>query len=282
MVSISPARRYQKAITPELLRCMATATSDNVYNNDEDHAADLIIGAYFFAMRSCEFSSVREVGRTVMIRLGGIRFFSQDFHPIPHDHPDLLELAMYVLVLFEDQKNRLKHDSRTQKKTGDPRLCPVLRFGRAVQRVRRFVVGFDEHTPLCSFHKRRRSNKFITQDFCLKFIRKICRTYGGIDRFGFHESEIGNRSIRSGAAMALFLNDHSTDKIMMLGRWKSKAFLDYIRPQVVQWTRLFSRDMISFNNFFELCSTIDTKGRRRETEIQQNRGHFDMPQTMLF
>ena len=152
-----------------------------------------------------------------MIRLGGIRFFSQDFRVIPQDHPDLLELAVYVWVLFEDQKNRLKRDSRTQKKTRDPLLCPVLRLGRAVQRVRRFVKGVDKHTPLCSFHKRGRSNKFITQDYCLKFIRMICQTYGGIDHFGFHEGEIGNRSIRSRVAMALFLNDHSTNKIMMLG-----------------------------------------------------------------
>ena len=152
-----------------------------------------------------------------MIRLGGIRFYSYDFQVIPQDHPDLIELAAFVWVLFEDQKNRLKRDSRTQRKTQDPLLCPVIRIGRAVQRVRRFVKGFDENTPLCSFHKRGRSNKFITQDYCLKFIRKICRTHGGIDHFGFHEDEIGNRSIRSGAAMALFLNDHSTDKIMILG-----------------------------------------------------------------
>ena len=161
---------------------MTSATSRNIFNNDEDHAADIIIGAYFFAVRSCEFSSVPEVGRTVMIRLGGIRFYSYDFQVIPQDHPDLIELAAFVWVLFEDQKNQFKGDSRTQRKTQDPLLCPVIRIGRAVQRVRRFVKGFDENTPLCSFNKRGRSNKFITQDYCLKFIRKICRTHGGIDR----------------------------------------------------------------------------------------------------
>lgn len=88
MVSISPARNYQKAITPEFLWCMSRGTSSNILNNDEDHAANLIIGAYFFAMQSCEFSSVPEVGRTVMIRLGGIRFFSLNFRLIPQDHPD--------------------------------------------------------------------------------------------------------------------------------------------------------------------------------------------------
>ena len=50
MVSISPAGKYQKAITPEFLWCMACATSSKIFNNHEDHAADIIIGAYFFAM----------------------------------------------------------------------------------------------------------------------------------------------------------------------------------------------------------------------------------------
>ena len=82
--------------------------------------------------------------------------------------------------------------------------------------------------------------------------------------------------------MTLFLNNHSSDKIMILGRWKSKAFLDHIWLQVVQWTRLFSNDMILFNNFFELCATIEKGGGRKETEIQQKRGHFNMPQSMFF
>jgi len=37
--------------------------------------------------------------------------------------------------------------------------------------------------------------------------------------------------------MALALQGGNSDqKIMMLGRWKSTAFLNYIRPQVLEWT----------------------------------------------
>ena len=122
--------------------------------------------------------------------------------------------------------------------------------------------------------KRHRS-KFITQEFTLNFMREVCRIYGGYSRFGFHPTEIGNKSIRSGAAMALFLTDHSSDKIMILGRWKSKAFLDYIRPQIVEWVELFSDDMISFNNFFELCSI--SSRNKNHPDPEQHRGHYDLP-----
>ena len=165
--SVSPARKYQKPITPEFLRCMACLASLAILNDPEDHATDIIIGAYFFAMRSCEFLDVPEQGRTVNIRLGGIRFYSKEFELIPHHHhPHLIELSAFVWVLFEDQKNRLKCDSRTQAKTNDPLLCPVLRLGRAVQRVRKFVVNHNADTPLCTFHKKKRRARFINQDYC--------------------------------------------------------------------------------------------------------------------
>jgi hypothetical protein len=52
--------------------------------------------------------------------------------------------------------------------------------------------------------------------------------------------------------MALFLKDHSTAKIMILGRWSSDAFLVYIRPQVLEWTNNMSRDMVSFDSFLDV------------------------------
>jgi hypothetical protein len=54
---------------------------------------------------------------------------------------------------------------------------------------------------------------------------------GASATFGFDATEIGTKSLRSGAAMALFLMDYSTAGNMILGRWSSDAFLVYIRPQ---------------------------------------------------
>ena len=102
MTSVSPGTNSQKAITPELLRCIASSTSSELRNNADDHTADLIIGAFFFAMRSCEFSKTSIPGKTIMIHLGGVKFFAEDRSPIHQDNPRLLELAVYVWILFED------------------------------------------------------------------------------------------------------------------------------------------------------------------------------------
>eukprot|EP00546_Thalassionema_frauenfeldii_P005900 CAMPEP_0178913612 /NCGR_PEP_ID=MMETSP0786-20121207/10944_1 /TAXON_ID=186022 /ORGANISM="Thalassionema frauenfeldii, Strain CCMP 1798" /LENGTH=262 /DNA_ID=CAMNT_0020586383 /DNA_START=1591 /DNA_END=2377 /DNA_ORIENTATION=- len=52
--------------------------------------------------------------------------------------------------------------------------------------------------------------------------------------------------------MALFLNDHSIAKIMILGLWSSDAFLVYIRLQVLEWANNMSCDMINFESFLEV------------------------------
>jgi hypothetical protein len=90
---------------------------------------------------------------------------------------------------------------------------------------------------------------------------------GGSATFSFEATEIGTKSLRSDAAMALFLMDYSTARIMILGRWSSDAFLVYIRPQVLEWTNNMSNDMIHNDSFFDAtdvpqADTDDPRTRR--------------------
>lgn len=77
--------------------------------------------------------------------------------------------------------------------------------------------------------------------------------------------------------MSLFLMKHLSKKIMILCRWKSRAFLDYIRPQVVQWSHQIAQDMISFETFFELCGKW--KGKEEISESQSK--HLNIPKQNL-
>jgi hypothetical protein len=87
----------------------------------------------------------------------------------------------------------------------------------------------------------------------LQLLRRTCVIYDGENKYGISESEIGTRSIRSGAAMALALQGGNSDKkIMMLGRWKSAAFLDYIRPQVLEWAGDMSSEMAKTISFLDV------------------------------
>ena len=89
MEKASPNRESQKAITPEFLRCLALLGSPNVSNYMSDHAVDLLIGAFFFAMRSCEFSYTSQPGLTKMITLDCVTFFSRRRKVVSHLDPNL-------------------------------------------------------------------------------------------------------------------------------------------------------------------------------------------------
>ena len=77
--------------------------------------------------------------------------------------------------------------------------------------------------------------------------------FGGTQEFDFSARDIGNKSLRSGAAMEMFMMNYGATRIMILGRWKSTAFLKYIRSQTLEWTDNMSQDLISFENFTNLC-----------------------------
>ena len=139
------------------------------------------------------------------------------------------------------------------KRTRDSVLCPCICLAHAVFRVLLTIPRANPNTHLCSIYINTTSG-VITNSFTKKFLRKTCLSFGGKATFGFSTSEIGNKSLRSGAAMSLFLRDHSPAKIMILGRWSSDAFLVYIRPQVLEWVKNMFGNMIQFNSFLDVTT----------------------------
>jgi hypothetical protein len=180
-------------------------------------AADLVIGAFFFAMRSCEYSKPATLGQTKCVELDGLIFRTTSNTVIDHNDADLLTKAEYVTVTFVNQKNGKKMDSRTQRRTRDRKLCPVLRYGSQVQRILHTFPSATGATTINTIAYKGKPG-LITNTYILEILPTTCSSFGGKATFGFDSHEIGNKSNRSGAAMALFINDISTAKIMILGR----------------------------------------------------------------
>ena len=277
---ISPPTEQQKAISPRFLKCLGYMGSDIIQNLARDHVIDLIIGRYFFACRICEIAKTPQPGRTRKCQLRCVIFQDRCKNLIPHGRRILG--AYYVTLLFEDQKNGELMERRTQRRTGDKSLCPVLRFGRAVLRVRIFVKDADKDTYLCALSSPEIRTDAISSEFTLKLLQRCCRI-GGKKEFGFNKTDVGNRSIRSRAAMALFLTKQHPTKIMILGRWKSLAFLKYIQAQTLEWTDNLAECMISFEHFTDLCLKPSTEPNQ-DILAQHNESNWEdqlLPRLLL-
>jgi hypothetical protein len=280
--NVDPPTRRQKAVTPRLLRKLFEASHHPAIRDAAPAVvADIVIGAFFFAMRSCEYSKPHIAGRTRCINLQGLIFRTTNNTIIDHDDPGLLTISEFITITFVNQKNGQKMDSRTQRRTGDPHLCPVIRYGTQVQRILRTVPDATGSTTINTIAIGGKSG-LITNTYILNLLRNTCYSFGGKATFGFDPHEIGNKSIRSGAAMALFINDISTAKIMILGRWSSDAFLVYIRPQVLEWTNNMSREMISVDSFFDVQMNHKTSTDDPRTRANQyNTSSFNGPTVVI-
>jgi hypothetical protein len=240
-----PKTKQQKAVPARVIRHIIT----NAVSEKERHIADLVGGAFFFACRSCEYSKVQGERKTRIIELENIEFFYKH-RRLSQDDPHL-DQADSVTITFVLQKNNTKYDSITMWASGDDALCPVKRWARLVQRLRSYP-GCSASTPVnVVFDPTQAKYTEIKSSDVVAALRSAASTIGE-DELGFKPSELGTHSIRSGAAMAMYLTQTPVYTIMLIGRWSSDAFLRYIRTQVQDFTRGISQRMIQCEEFFTI------------------------------
>ena len=210
--------------------------------------------------------SQRGERRTKLLRLRNIQFY-RGRRRMCHNDRSLLS-ADSVSVTFEFQKNDERDVTITQHCTHDATLCPVRAWAALVKR----VLGYpstNSDTPVNAFVV----NGVLKYIPATRIVDKIraSATVIGEDVLGCHPSEFGSHSIRSGAAMAMCLNDVPTYTIMLVGRWSSDAFLKYIRRQVQEFTSGVSTRMIQQRGRFLLQRaprTLDEPSRRPKDRPQ--------------
>jgi len=267
------SRKKQKALPMMVLRKMLDlATSPWTIA-----ATWLLIGAIFFAMRSCEYletSSSESNKRTKILRMRNIVFKKKQGGIIPHSSPSLTEADM-VVITFEYQKNDHRDVQVHMFKTDDPTLNPVVAWAKTVQRVWGYP-GTTEDTKVCTFMKPDGAQNSIQSNQVRDWLRTIVELIGE-DVLGFTKDDIGLHSIRSGGAMAMFLSKTSTIIIQRIGRWSSEAFLEYIREQVESFTIDVAQNMLAFEFFFNINRKSNTAATT-EVEIDNENG----PEMVLF
>jgi len=144
------------------------------------------------------------------------------------------------------QKNEQKHETIIHGQTDDPVLCPVKQWALLVNRTWSYQ-GTMENTSVCMVWRNDRREQ-ITSHQVIMSLRAACATIGST-RLGFEPDEIGTHSLRSGAAMEMYLAGVPVCTIMLIGRWSSNAFSQYIRRQVVQLSKDVAQKMLTHRSF---------------------------------
>jgi len=200
----------------------------------------LFLLGFFYAMRSCENLKVSGERRTHPLRKRNLVFI-KNHRILPHASP-LLETADALAVTFEYQKRDERDETVTQQRTDHHLLCPVKIGAKIIRRMQ--AQGATDDTFLYEYKRDSDGARgHLTGSQALTMLRDFIRTID-YESLGLHPDDIGLHSLRSSAAMAMYLNGVPVYTIMLLGRWSSDAFLRYIRKQVEEFDHDVSRRMI--------------------------------------
>ena len=239
-----PNPKQEKALPLNVLRSMFT----NAETAFDKALANMLIGASFFCMRSCEYlkGPGAKDKKTKLLCVRNFRFYLNN-KELDHHSPELAK-AETISITFEDQKNGDKFDTVNLQNSKDDILNPVIAWAETVSRIMK-SPGSTRNTPINSYLI---GKKFysITSKNAINALRSAVKKHGE-DRLGFQANEIGTHSIRSGGAMAMYLAvpQIPTYTIQLIGRWRSDAFLKYIRKQVKQFSACISESMVTNENF---------------------------------
>jgi len=202
---------------------------------------------------SCKYCIVKGERKKKLSVLRNIQFFQNNTKlPRIRQNVLLLQASSMTSITFVSQKSGVKDQTITMYRNGS-RLCPVRIWACITLRILQYPGG-PLDLPVNTFSIKNKTTLITSQDL-LEHIRATV-TLLGPDNLGFHPKEVGCHSIRSSFAMFLYLQDVCTDRIMLQDRWKSGAFLLYIRVQVAAFSKGLSSALThDSNNFF---TTPDT------------------------
>jgi hypothetical protein len=252
--NLDPAPQGQKACTPSILRKIIETEESPL----DLAVSQLLTGAFFFAMRSCEYLKVRGERRTKLLRLRNFQFFRGNCR-LNYNDPALV-LADSVAITFEFQKNDQRNEVIVHHRCSDPQLCPVRAWASILIRIISYPGTTMETTVNMYLPKAGGKLKAVVSEDACKRLRRAAASIGSA-RLGFEPHEMGTHSIRSGAAMAMYLAGVPTFTIMLIGRWSSDAFLLYIRKQVREFSRGIAPRMLLTDEYFSVASVTNDDPR---------------------
>ncbi len=244
-----PLPRPQLAVPVSLVRA-AAERAKKTGNPKTLAMSDLIIVAFFYLLRSGEYTKPRYVNRngkkikatrTVQFRIKDIGFFNNSFaiDKYTASLDDLLNATSATLRLGNQKNGRMGqciHHAAIQDLTWGPTQALARRVFHVLDN------GGDENSLLCDFKWDDGTWDCIEAADIVSHVRSTSRDMG-LHRQGIDTDLIGAHSLRAGGAMALKLKGIADTIIMKHGRWSGLTFLMYIHNQIAHLPNELSQKM---------------------------------------
>jgi len=266
MRNLDPGERQQKALPVSVYRELHRVANSSKLLLDAV-IAGLQTMAYFWCLRSCEYSDVQGERRTKLLCVRNFRFFVINNRDISQNWA-IIDTAVTVSITFEFQKKEVRNDTISHQQSGDSveqdKMCPVRATIGLITRIRSYNISLDKLGDLPINYVEFEGKGFTILSSMI--LLKICRAVSslGQELLGFSADEVGTHSNRSGGAMGMFLAGTPVYTIMLMGRWSSDAFMKYIRKQVLSLSHGIATKMLTFERFYTVPDFVHLSRQRHE------------------
>lgn len=143
--------------------------------------------------------------------------------------PDDLLAATFVTVTFTTQKNGVRGETLGHGRSGHLTLCPVAALTRRLLSLR--LVGVTPATPLNAYRSSATARwRFVLPTDVTSLLRRAV-TLLPSSLTDFSPRDISARSTRAGGAMAMLCGGIDSDRIRLIGRWRSDEMYRYLHVQ---------------------------------------------------
>jgi hypothetical protein len=161
-----------------------------------------------------------------------------------------LRSATHVALEFTQQKNGVRGEMIGMGHSGVPQWCPVL---AVIQHVLHFCLHRAlPDTPLYSYSADGVWCAILSTHLT-QHLRAAAHAMGAAS--GTTATDISVHSLHSSGAMALLCTSVDTDKIRLLGRWRSDEMLHYLHVQAFPIIASLASQMLQHGHFALIPNT---------------------------
>mmetsp|Transcript_9230 Transcript_9230/g.13387 ORF Transcript_9230/g.13387 Transcript_9230/m.13387 type:complete len:350 (-) Transcript_9230:545-1594(-) len=206
--------------------------------------ADLLIIAFFFLLRPGEYVH-STADEAAPFRLQDVHLFRGPTKLNLHTTADAdISQATYCGLEFSTQKNGVKGEIIGLGRSGSSLWCPVLAVVRRVLALRAWNA--PPPTPLHAYVDR---GKWfgVTASHVTAQLRSAVLAMGA--QFGLAPADVSARATRTSGAMALLCAQVDSDRIRLIGRWRSDEMFRYLHTQASPVTAQLAPRMLQRGSF---------------------------------
>jgi len=206
--------------------------------------ADMLILGFYFLLRPGEYAATSNP-EAAPFRLKSIKLYQHNrlLHPTTCALWEL-EGVTFVGLEFDTQKNGVRGEIIGLGRSGHHFFCPVLALIRRVAHLRLHRAPLATPLYVC-YHNN--TQHTVTTQHLTTILCSTVASYGA--HFGMQPSDISVQTLRSSGAMALLCANVDTDRIRLLGRWRSDEMLRYLHVQAMPVVAPLSTAMLHHGHF---------------------------------